>query len=79
LFVLRRRVHFVWLFARDLLEHGLHEQEDPGVALDEVFEFHNHRVQLLWVIVDVLDHAAQPFSLRAVVAGHPVADPVTTG
>lgn len=54
-----------------LVQHALEEQVESRGGLDEVLEFLDDRVQLLWVLVNATDDATHPFPVGFVVRWRP--------
>lgn len=54
-----------------LVQHALEEQVESRGGLDEVLEFLDDRVQLLWVLVNATDDATNPFPMGLVVCWRP--------
>lgn len=70
------RIVGVGLFVRNLLEHGSEEDVDTGVLLDQIAEFDEDGVQVLGILVDVVNNAAEPFLVSTLVVRKPFAQSV---
>ncbi len=66
-----RRVTVVWLFDRNLLEHGICEHEDASVVFNQIFQFLKFWDKFLRILLDVINLFTDPFFVNTVVGWEP--------
>jgi len=76
--LMAHRVAFIRFLRRYFLKHGVDQHVDTCVALYNVFELSQDRMQLLRVVFHALNDARQPSFVDAVVCRKPGAGPVNT-
>lgn len=65
------RISLVRLLGGYLFEHGVDENVDARIFLNQILEFLNDGVEIFWVVFHLFYDASQPFLVHAVVGWQP--------